>query len=412
LQIGSQGKSKTKKTGETNHLDTHTIRLSTQGKLITIALIVGLTVLMLLTVGHVLTPFIAALITAYLFNPLVSLLQRKTQIRRSVWIVILYILVFSLLYAVGNWVWPRIVRQYGDLVVKLPGFVHGIGETFVERDRVELGMGLTLDLKPVEEQIIKMVSDLGRTVSESVPHLVFSALETVIYTLVYLIVTFYLLLQSQELSTWAIHLVPSPYRPEICDLGRQIDRVLSAYIRGQLLLIVIMSVLTYIPLTILNVPYAMVIAIASGILELIPILGPWSAAGIAMTVAFFQPDIPFGLSSLGVAGLIGLIYFILRQIEDSFIIPSVVGHLVKLHPAVVIFAILAGGTIAGALGLLIAIPLAAVIRILLTYIYPKLIDNDEPPPEPPPTDKTTTILIPPSPTPDGRPTVKRTRAKV
>ncbi len=248
-------------------------------------------------------------------------------------------------------------------------------------------MGFTLNLKPVEEQIIGAVSDLGRTISEGVPHLVFSALETAIYVLVYLIVTFYLLLQSKELGRWMVQLIPAPYRTEICSLGRQIDHVLSAYIRGQLLLIIIMSVLTYIPLSILKVPYALVIAIASGVLELIPVLGPWSAAGIAMVVALFQPEVPFGLSSLGLAGLIGLIYFILRQLEDSF---------VKVHPAVVIFAILAGGAIAGAFGLLLAIPLAAVIRIILSYLYPKITDTLIPPGPPAVPDGQTLPQVSPS----------------
>jgi predicted PurR-regulated permease PerM len=85
--------------------------------------------------------------------------------------------------------------------------------------------------------------------------------------------------------------------------------------------------------------------------------------------------VPFGLSNLGLAGLLGVIYFTLRQIEDSFIIPNIMGHLVRLHPAVVLFAVLAGGSLAGPLGLLLSIPTAAVIRILLVYLYNKLTDN-------------------------------------
>lgn len=359
---------------------TKPIRLSVQGKLITIAIIVGLSILLILSVGPILTPFIAAIITAYIFNPLITFLQDRMPVRRSFWIVVLYILAFSLLYGVGTWIWPRILYQYEELVSKLPDFVASITETLSQQNDIELGIGITIDLQPVQEQIINAVSELGRTLSGSVPHLVFSALETAFYALVYLIVTFYLLLQSRELSLWVISLIPPHYRDEICNLGNQIDHVLNAYIRGQILLVLIMSVLTYIPLSILKVPYALVIAFASGVLELIPILGPWSAAGIAMTVAFFQTDIPFGLSSLALTGLIGAIYFTLRQFEDSFIIPNVVGHLVKLHPAVVIFAVLAGGTVAGALGLLIAIPIAAVMRILLTYIYAKLLDDNIPPP--------------------------------
>ncbi len=358
------------------------IRLSPQGKLIAVALVIGLATLLIGSIGSVLPPFIAAIITAYVFNPLISWLHRRTNLSRALWIILLYVLAFSLLSWLGTWLWPRIMRQYTDLVDRLPDIIVNITEMFQEQQTIELAPGLIIDLTPMQEQLINAISDIGRTLSEGVPHLVFSALETLIYALVYLIVTFYLLLQSPQLSAWVVQLIPAPYRDEICGLGRQIDHVLGAYIRGQLLLVIIMSVLIYIPLTILNVPYALVIAVASGVLELIPILGPWMAAMIAMVVAFFQPEVPFGLSNIGLAGLIGAIYFILRQIEDSFIIPNVVGHLVRLHPAVVIFAVLAGGAIAGPIGLLISIPTAAVLRILLAYLYQKLTDTDTNPDNP------------------------------
>ncbi len=358
------------------------IRLTTRGKLITIAIIIALCVLLLRAIGHVLVPFVASIITAYLFNPLIGWLQQRTHIRRSIWIIVLYLLAFSLLSGLGIWVWPRIVVQYEDLQSRLPLFIDSIAQTLDEHHTVAITPAISINLRPLEDQLIGTISDLGRSLSGNVPHLFFSAAEVLLYTLVYLIVTFYLLLHSQQLKVWTVQLIPLPYRHEVCGLGSQIDRVLSAYIRGQLLLVVIMSVLTYIPLAILRVPYALVIAVASGILELIPLIGPWSAAGIAMSVALFQPDVPFDLSNVALAGLIGLIYFVLRQIEDSFIIPNVVGHLVRLHPALVIFAILAGGSIAGPLGLFIAIPTAAVMRILLSYLYQKLVDDEPAPDEP------------------------------
>ncbi len=362
---------------------TQPIRLSTQGKLIAAVVVIAVTIVLLSSIRSVLPPFIAAIITAYIFNPLISLLQRGTRLGRAFWIVVLYMIAFSLLYWLGTWVWPRIIWQYRDLVGRLPEIIRAIADAFEGHRSLTIAPGLTFDLTPVEEQLIGTITDLGRTLSEGVPHLVFSALETAIYLLVYLVVTFYLLLQSAELRDWTVRLIPPPYQVEICTLGRQIDQVLGAYIRGQLLLIIIMAVLIYIPLSILKVPYALVIAVASGVLELIPILGPWTAALIAMSVAFFQIDVPFGLSNLGLAGLIGIIYFTLRQIEDSFIIPNVMGHLVRLHPAVVIFAVLAGGSLAGGLGLLLSIPTAAVLRILLSYIYNKLVDNGALPDSPP-----------------------------
>lgn len=372
------------------HNEAQTIRFSPQAKAIAVALIIGLAILLLYSVEHVLAPFIAAIITAYLFNPLVSLLYRRTNIARVFWIVVLYVIAFSLLYALGNWGLPRLSHQYRELVSWVPSIINGLSEAFRGRETIEVA-GIVFNLRPLEEQLVGIVTELGRTLSGNVPRLVFSALESVIYLLVYLIVTFYLLLQGSDLKRWTVSLIPAPYREEICGLGRQIDRALGAFIRGQLLLIVIMSVLLYIPLAILRVPYALVIAIASGVLEIIPILGPWSAAGIAMTVALFQTNVPFGMSSGALAALVGVIYFTLRQIEDNFIIPNVMGPLVHLHPALVIFAILAGGALGGAFGLFIAIPVAATVRILLSYIYRKLTDQSEPvPPQPPTPDPVST----------------------
>lgn len=359
------------------------IRFTPQLKLIAVALVVALTIWLLFAVAHILTPFVAAIITAYLFHPLVTWLQRRTGLGRAIWIVVLYLLAFLILYGLGTWIWPRIVAQSRELAATAPVVASRIQGFFQGREQIELG-GIVLNLAPLEEQLISAVRDFGARLSESVPRLVFSALETVIFALVYLIITFYLLLQAGQLKQWAVSLIPPPNRTEIGALGTQIDGVFGAYIRGQLILIVIMSVLLYIPLWILKVPYALVIAVASGTLEILPIIGPWSAAGIAMTAAMFQTTIPFGLSNVGLAALIGVIYFVLRQIEDHFIIPNVMGPLVRLHPAVVIFSILAGGALLGAFGLFISIPVAAVIRILLSFIYRKLTDIPAlPPPLPP-----------------------------
>lgn len=359
------------------------IRFSAQYKLITAALIVAITLLFVQHISHVLTPFIAAIITAYLFNPLVSWLERRAGLGRAIWIVVIYVLAFLLIYSLVTGIWPLIMQQSRDLARAAPQLINQIRTFFEGREQIELG-GFVINLAPLEDQLISLVRDLGAWMSGNVPRLVVSALETVVYSLVYLIVTFYLLLEVSQMKRWAANLIPAPYRDEIGRLGSQINGVFSAYIRGQIFLILIMSVLLYIPLSILKVPYALVIAVASGFLEILPIIGPWSAAGIAITATLFQTNIPFGLSTPALAAIVGLIYFVLRQAEDSFIIPNIMGPLVRLHPVMVIFAILAGGALGGAFGLFIAIPTAAVVRILLSYLYRKLTDQPEPPAAPPP----------------------------
>lgn len=360
------------------NVEARPIRLSTTAKFITVVVIITLLLLLIRGLGSVLTPFVAAAITAYLFNPLITWLNRRTNIGRGIWIAILYVVVGLLFYALVRFLGPILVIQYRGLVALLPEMRNNIQQQILLLQPIDIG-GYTIDIAPVNESIQEFVTEFGRRIPEQVPHLFATAFETVVLFVSYLIITFYLLEQANQIIEWMYGLVPAPYRAEIRTLGRQIDGILSGYIRGVLLLIPIMSVLTYIALSIMGIRYALVLAIFSGVVETIPLIGPWSAALTSIVVALFQTPTPFGWPHWLVAGVIGLTYFVLRMFEDSFIIPHVVGPAVHLHPMLVIFAILAGGALGGAFGLFVSIPVAAIARLLLRYFYYKLIDRDPPP---------------------------------
>jgi hypothetical protein len=153
----------------------------------------------------------------------------------------------------------------------------------------------------------------------------------------------------------------------------EINSTLGAYLRGQALLVLIMSSASFALLYALDVKYALIVAIATGFLELIPLLGPWVAGAIAVTVSLFQDTTPFGWTHLTLAAAIGLGYFALRQLEDAFVIPTVIGRFVHLHPLLVLFCVVVGTGLGGILGLILAVPIAAVSRILVSYFYAKLI---------------------------------------
>jgi hypothetical protein len=137
-----------------------------------------------------------------------------------------------------------------------------------------------------------------------------------------------------------------------------------------------MSVASFIMLSILSVQYAVIVALATGVLELIPLIGPWAAGAIAVTVALLQDGTPFGWSHLTLAIVVAIGYFALRQMEDAFVIPLVIGRIVHLHPLLVIFVIVVGTSLGGVLGLILAVPIAAVIKILASYFYGKLMARE------------------------------------
>jgi predicted PurR-regulated permease PerM len=358
-------------------METRTIRFPLWAKVTTAAIIIGLALVLLRAMGGLLNPFLWALITAYLLNPLVRVLAERSRSRRIWWVLLIYVVTGVLIFAGFNSLWPRLIAQFTDLQASLPEFARTLTDWLEERGTFTFG-SFVVDLRPAEADIVQWFTDFASELSASVPELVFGVIERLILLLVYLVVTFYLLLQADQLAEAFYGLIPAPYRAEIRELGRSVDRVLGAYIRSQLLLIVLMAVLTYIPLTLLGVKYALVLAIATGFLEIIPFVGPYTAAGSAMLVAALQATTPFGWPNWLLAVVVGLIFLFLRQFEDHLIIPNLVGHIVKLHPILVIFSILAGGHLGGALGLLIAVPLAATVRIILIYLYSKLVDSPTP----------------------------------
>jgi predicted PurR-regulated permease PerM len=359
-------------------VESQPIRLSTTGKLIAVAIIVALAIIMFRALGNVATPFIAAAITAYLFNPLITWLHRRTGVARPVWIGLLYVVLGVLIYYLVRFVGPLVVHQYRALVAILPGMLNTFRQQLLLDSTISIG-DFELNVGPADVMLRDLLAEVGRRIPEMVPHIFATAFETLLLLVSYLMVTYYLLDQSDKLMEWFYGLVPAPYRAEIRSLGHQIDAVLAGYIRGTLLLIPIMAILTYIPLTLLGVRYALVLAIFSGVVEIIPLIGPWTAAGTSIVAAILQNPTPMGWPIWLLGGIIGLIYFVLRIFEDNFIIPHVVGPAVHLPPILVIFAILSGGALGGAFGLFVSIPVAAVMRLLLRYVYYKLIDRDPPP---------------------------------
>jgi hypothetical protein len=161
------------------------------------------------------------------------------------------------------------------------------------------------------------------------------------------------------------------YHNEFDRLMSDVNRTLGAYLRGQAILVIIMSSASYAALKILDVDYALSVAIATGFLELIPLIGPWTAGGIAVTIALFQPTAPFDWSNTSLAIVVGVIYFALRQMEDAFVIPLVIGRFVHLNPFTVIFVLVTGTALGGPLGLILSVPIAAVTKIVIQFFHSK-----------------------------------------
>ncbi len=203
------------------------------------------------------------------------------------------------------------------------------------------------------------------------------AVSGAIALIIFLVSSFYFLKEGRDIVNKMLVFVPINYKVEVEILLRKINTVLGEYLRGELLMVFLVSLILFIALSILGVKFALIIAIFSGIAEIVPIIGPIVATVVAViAVLLGGGSANFPLTQIQTSIVVIIIYFVVRQIQDYFIIPHVMGRITKLHPLIILLAVLAGGHTAGILGLLLAVPLAAALNILLQFSVDALNDKE------------------------------------
>ncbi|HEY7036095.1 MAG TPA: AI-2E family transporter [Thermomicrobiales bacterium] len=331
--------------------------------------------LLLLEAAHALKPFAWAIITAYIFHPLVSFIHRKTRLPKhliTAWLYVMLGLVITILLI--NFL-PPLVDQLKQLQDEIPNAVDD-AQTWINRHQLSRLQRLGVEADYVDTRLNEIGKQAADLIGNAALPLALRTVSVAIDFVIYLVASFYFIVYGDRFVQSIRGVFNRRYHNEFDRLMLDINSTLGAYIRGQALLVVIMSVASYVGLTVFGVSYALAVAIATGFLELIPIVGPWTAGAIAVSVALFQDTTPFGWSHATLAIVVGLLYFTLRQLEDAFVIPLVIGRIIHLHPLLVIFVIVVGTALGGILGLVLAVPIAAVIKIITTYFYGKVMARE------------------------------------
>ncbi len=355
---------KTKK----NRLKRKGIKFSPSAKSAVIVAILLLVYFILRYSGQIIHPLIWALITAYLFAPLIYSLEKKTRIPRVFWIIAVYIIIGFAIYWAVSYAIPIAKNEISEISGK--GNVNG--ESFIGHiQKIGTGniLGFDVDYKDLVSKTTDWISD--QITAFALP-VFFGFMERIIMISAYFIITFYLLLDGEKYIRFFLLLFPAKYRREITDVAAEINETLGTYIRGQVILILIMSAASWMILTALRVHYSLVLCSITGILEVVPIIGPIIATILAAFVAFYQPVATWGMTNAALAMIVVAAYFALRQIEDLIVIPIVVGKFVHVHPVVVLVALFIGARVGGVLGVFLALPVSAMLKVLFNYFYPKL----------------------------------------
>lgn len=329
------------------------------------ALSVALVVLYLLR--DFLGAFVLGAAIAFLIQPAVSRLV-GLGVPRMVAISLLFVVIIVAIGGLVLLIVPLGVKEVGQLQVQAPSLAAAAQNRInsLQGSPVQI-FGIDIDLKSTTESISAHLKDyllgqFGNAVTFGL-----TALTTMLQLLLMFIVAFLLALDAAAARSVLRRLVPNDYRTDFDQIWRKVRKMLYAYTRGQLIIAALIGLLSGIACAALGLADPVALGLIAGITALIPYLGPFIGAVPAILVGLAAGPIK--------ALLIVVLYFLISNIILTFVYPKVMGDAVRLPPILVIVAFIAGFSWAGILGMFVAVPIAATLRILFDHIYPRLYEK-------------------------------------
>jgi len=292
--------------------------------------------------------FIATIIALGL-DPAVQFLKRK-KLSQGVAVAVVYsAFVITILGSITFAATP-IVSQTQDLGKNFSTYLESLSNIpELKNFSIDLNQEITKQVSAISGQAVQKTLD---------------AFAALVMGITVLVLTAYLLLDFEGVRKNILALVPKPHREQTAEIIASIEEKLGMWLRGQIALMLVIGTVTFVGLTILDVKFALSLAVIAGLLEVVPMIGPTISVIPALIVGFSDSS----FKGLGVLGL----YIIIQQLENNFVVPKVMQKAVGFNPLVTLIAILVGGNLMGVLGAILAIPIALIGQTIIKSVFNNL----------------------------------------
>lgn len=312
-------------------------------------------------VHEVVYTFLVGGLLAYLLYRPVCFFEGK-GLKRIWGIAIIYLLAAAVFALLMWFAIPRLVKELGEVATMLPAYAEQVHDFSSRINNLQLPGKLDLMLQENTVKIENYIYGILKVFVNGIYKFFSKALIIVFAP----ILAFYIIKDWEKIQVAFLQLLPPTGKRDLIMLGAKIDNVLIEYLKGHLLVSTLVGLVTGIAAAIIGVDFALVIGIVSGITNLVPYFGP-IIGGIPAIILAMTQSLRDGL-------YMTVAIIVIQQVESNLITPKIIGEKLGMHPLVIVFALLAGGELLGILGMLIAVPLVASLRIVSSYFYLKLVD--------------------------------------
>jgi len=323
----------------------------------------------------ILEPFVIAIALAYFLNPLVNYIEKmlrgmgefKKISPRLPAVIILYMILVSIVLFLGWYIIPALITESKKLIADIPNYIQEIqGKILLFRES-----GIKQLPKSISRMMDSNIEQVEATILNSLENLVMLILNffsRMLNIVMIPVLTFYFLKDKNHFVRLIHYSIPRRWKSAILEIAKKSDRVIGNFIRGRLIVALIIGIFISIGLRIMGIQYAVIIGFIAGILDIIPFFGPVIGAVPAIILAFLQDPTK-------VIWVI-LLFIIVQQVEGDIIAPKIIGESLGLHPVSVIFSLLVGGTFFGIMGMILAIPATAILKIIIEYMVNHIATDD------------------------------------
>jgi predicted PurR-regulated permease PerM len=324
---------------------------------------------------------VIAAMLAYILDPVMDFLVARAKFSRAAAAIVVYLVLILIGLALLTLIGFSVASQAEYLRGRIPEFISSVN-TFIkaiQESQIDVGplhfAPNTLNWDEIQRQIVALGAQAIGPGGQAFVQGALGTVDLIGWISITSLISIYIAVDlpnfGEQVARVADH---SGYREDYRHITAQMGKIWSRYLRGQIILGILIALITFVMLLILGVEGSLVLGLIAGVLTFIPYVGPTLSAVIIVVVSVFQPANAFGLTPLQFALLVGVVTMVVQQVSGNLLLPAVVGEALNMSPLTVLVSLIAGAAIAGVLGVILAAPVAATLKVVFGYVWRKLLD--------------------------------------